>query len=175
MNKKRPVPVSEEIKTAMAEILKGKPFSEVTVTDLVNKADVARASFYRNYSSTADVLDSMIDDLVSEFSHKVVGVITSDDKEAWRSFLFEYIRRVRDSRETFLNAVELNVSEIFSRINGRLLALENSQTYESISEKYCVSAKLGLISSVLMNWIATGMTETPEEIVDYLMGFIADF
>ncbi|MBP3758411.1 MAG: TetR/AcrR family transcriptional regulator [Firmicutes bacterium] len=175
MNKKRPLPVSEEIKIAMAEILKGKPFSEVTVTDLVSEAGVARASFYRNFSSTADVLDDIIDDLVSEFSHKVVGVITTNDQEAWRSFLFEYIRRVRDSREIFLNAFELNVSEIFSRINGRLLALENSQTYESIEEKYCVSAKLGLISSVLMNWIATGMTETPEEIVDYFMGFIADF
>ena len=174
MDKKRTSSVREQIKAAMSELLNEKQFSHITVTDLIKTAGVARASFYRNYSSTTEVLDEMIDELISEFSHKVLPVITSDDRSAWRDLLFEYIYRVRINHDIFESTFNLNISDIFSRINEKIQILENSQTYSTIPQKYGVAAKLGVISSVLKHWIDTGMKESPEELVSYLMSFIVD-
>ena len=158
----------------MTELLKDKPFSHVTVTDVVNKAGVARASFYRNFSSTSDVLDEIIDDVILEFSDKVLPVISSRDDDLWREFLLEYIERVRMSGDVFINALAMNLPDIFSRFNGRIQAYEKAMTYDSIPGKYRIAAKLGVLSSVLRHWIDTGMEESPEELTDYLMGFIEE-
>ncbi len=169
---KRPVSVKEELKTAMTELLKEKPFSEVSVTDLVKEAGVARASFYRNFSSTSDVLDEIIDDVLLEFSHKVLPVMYSSDEKVWRGFLFEYIDMVRENRRVFINILTLNAADVFSRLNDRIQAYEKALPYDGIREKYMVASRLGILSNVLRHWIDTGMEESPEELVEYLMSFI---
>ena len=55
--------VSEEITNALMDLMAEKPFTEITVTDVVNRAGVARASFYRNFSSTGEILDLVLGDL----------------------------------------------------------------------------------------------------------------
>ncbi len=42
----------------------------------------------------------------------------------------------------------------------------------SQSDKYRLSARSGVINSILMRWIADGKKETTEEIIDYIMKFI---
>ena len=43
--------VKTSITSALFELLKEKSISEISITEIINKAHVARASFYRNYSS----------------------------------------------------------------------------------------------------------------------------
>lgn len=37
---------------------------------------------------------------------------------------------------------------------------------------YLAAGKLGLINSISKAWVDTGMKETPEEMIDFLMSFI---
>ncbi|MCI5536130.1 MAG: TetR/AcrR family transcriptional regulator [Lentihominibacter sp.] len=39
---------------------------DITVTDIVTRAGVARASFYRNFNSINDVIDAISDEMSSE-------------------------------------------------------------------------------------------------------------
>ena len=45
-----------------------KSLADIHITELVNSAGVARASFYRNYCSREDVLVTLIRDVLDEFS-----------------------------------------------------------------------------------------------------------
>ena len=59
--------VKERIEIALVHLMEEKPFPEITVTDLIQKAQVARVSFYRNFSSTADVIKSLTDKMADTF------------------------------------------------------------------------------------------------------------
>ena len=48
-------------------VLREKLYMDITVTDIVTRAGVARASFYRNFNSINDVIDAISDEMSSEF------------------------------------------------------------------------------------------------------------
>ena len=40
------------IRKAFADLLKEKPYSEIKASDIIEKADIARATFYAHFSDT---------------------------------------------------------------------------------------------------------------------------
>ena len=44
-----------------------KSFSDITISEIIRKARVARVSFYRNYDSKEDVLLTLIDDILEQY------------------------------------------------------------------------------------------------------------
>ena len=52
--------VKTNITNALFELLKEKSISEISITEIIVKAKVARASFYRNYSSKESVITTLI-------------------------------------------------------------------------------------------------------------------
>ena len=47
--------VENSLTQALFELMNRKPFSEITVTELVNHAGVGRATYYRNYTSKEEI------------------------------------------------------------------------------------------------------------------------
>ncbi len=164
--------VSEEIAHALLDLMADKSFIDITVTDVVKKAGVARASFYRNFSSTSEVLDMILDDLIEKFKENALPVITSQDERQWRAFLFRYIYFAEENQRNLILSRSSNISLLLYRAADAARELSQSITFHSITEKYSISARIGAINSVVIRWIDDGRKETPEEIVDYLMSFI---
>mgnify|MGYP002624665451 FL=1 len=164
--------VKELIADAFAELVTEKPYLEITVTDVIKKADVSRASFYRNFSSTSDVLDYILDSITATIKKNVLPVISSQDERSWRAFLFRYIYYLVDNNLVNILIQALSMSVPLDRIVywGRELSLELNP--EIIDDKYSLAAKTGLINGVILHWLNGGQKESPEEIVDYLMKYI---
>lgn len=55
--------VKSQILKTLLEMMKEQPFDSIVITTLVQKAQVGRASFYRNYTSKEDVLRQEADRL----------------------------------------------------------------------------------------------------------------
>ena len=58
--------VKKQITEALFSLLQDKPFSEITVTDIVKRANVARASYYRNFENKEQIIEAAMDDLRDE-------------------------------------------------------------------------------------------------------------
>ena len=58
--------VQEYITGAMFELLEKKDYAHITVQDLVDRAGVCRASFYRNYFTMDEVIDRFLDGVFTE-------------------------------------------------------------------------------------------------------------
>jgi len=171
MNTKRHS-VTEEIKTAFRELMTEKPFIDITITDVVNRAGVARASFYRNYTSTRELLDSVLEDFFSEFLNNALPVLSSQNERDWRAFLFRFIYFAEDKQSRIILSQNSNISMFLIKMSDFAHGLSESFRYESIKDKYSISTRLAVMNSVVMRWIDDGKKETPEELVDYLMSFI---
>ena len=59
--------VKRKITDALFLLMSEKSLADIHITELVKKAGVARASFYRHYSSTENVLVTLIQDILDEF------------------------------------------------------------------------------------------------------------
>ena len=64
--------VKQSITKTLFALMKEKSLADIHITELVNGAGVARASFYRNYCSKEDVLVTLIRDVLHEFSAEIV-------------------------------------------------------------------------------------------------------
>lgn len=164
-----------EIVDAFVELMSQKEYLDITVTDIIKEANVARMSFYRNFNSISDVVNYIIDDLSEEFTEDVFPILVSNDERRLRAFLFEYFYRLTQNQKRMANINLQNVVFMFSRLNEKLQMREREFPSNTLRDKYTPFAKLGLINNISTKWIDTGMKETPEEMIDYIMSFITLF
>ena len=59
--------VKRKITDAFFALAHQKSIGEITVTEIVEKAGVARASYYRNYESKEDIAVTLIEDVLEDF------------------------------------------------------------------------------------------------------------
>lgn len=167
--------VRREIMNAVKQLMTEKSYMDITVTDIVNRAGVARASFYRNYSSINDVLDAIGDDVSDELLEDVFPAICGTDERKWREFLFDHFYLFGKRQKEMKNVRFDNMSVIFDRIDERIRQKGSPTGADTIREKYLATGKLGLINSITKQWIDTGAEESPEEMIDFIMSFITLF
>lgn len=67
-NEGRNAYVIEHLRNALMELLTEKPINDISVSELVERAQVGRASFYRNYECKEDILRAHIDTLFREWN-----------------------------------------------------------------------------------------------------------
>ena len=67
MKKNEGYSVKREIKDSVMQLMAEKLYMDITVTDIVTRAGVARASFYRNFNSINDVIDAISDEMYFDF------------------------------------------------------------------------------------------------------------
>ena len=167
--------VKKRMADAFVAMLSQKSYADITVTDIVNTAQVARVSFYRNFNSISDVVDYITDELANEFIDKILPVLNSNDENKWREFLFDFINNALNNRGK-IEAINLqNTAVLFSHLNTKMQMYVNVNSNKTISDKYTSYVKACLINNVVKKWIDDGMVETPEEIINYLMSFITLF
>ncbi|MCR4901229.1 MAG: TetR/AcrR family transcriptional regulator [Butyrivibrio sp.] len=167
-------PAKREIAEAFKELLEEKTYTDITVTDVVKRAKVARASFYRNFSSTSDVMEYIKNNIYSDLNENVIPVVMSDDVRKWRAFLFRYIYFMEGNYRRFKEKKSVNASLILYTIAEVAGSIGKTMKFSDINEKYSTTARIGAVNSVILHWFDDGAKETPEEIVDYLMSFILD-
>ena len=132
--------VKQQITDAVMELMAEKNYMEITVSDVINKAGVARASFYRNFNTISDVIDLTIDKISMEFMEDVLPVLTGNDKKMWREFLFNYFYRMSKIKKEMKEIRFENLSVIFTRLNNKIIQKEETIKH-SIRDRYIISAK----------------------------------
>ena len=66
-NEQKNTYVKRQITDALLSLLKEKPLSDISVSELTDKAGIGRVSFYRNYQSKEDILREESDRLIREW------------------------------------------------------------------------------------------------------------
>lgn len=59
------------LKESLLELMKCKTFSDISVRDITDAADMNRATFYLHYSGTAELLQNVEEDLLSELQELI--------------------------------------------------------------------------------------------------------
>lgn len=155
--------VKEKITAALFQLLKEKSISEITITEIIHTAGVARASFYRNYASKENVLITLISDILDDYRKNL-----KNDGEFFYTYeniymSFQYFQRYHEY------AKDLHFygygSLVLHKLNQFHEEIAGTMSYNSI-ERYKLYMYMGSLYNTAMVWIMEGMKEPIEEVTD---------
>ncbi len=158
--------IKQSISKALFNLMEQQAFSDITITQLVKKAGIARSTYYRNYCTKEDVLEEYIDDILQEFrSEYPVDTITYRFTTQHILRVLEYVSRYHKDLQTLHKC---GLSSIFlDRVNHYLLRITSRETI-SMEEKFDLYAYAGAEFNIIFHWLINDMKESPYEVADYL-------
>lgn len=157
MNKKQETNlfVKECITEALFALMRTKSLSEISVTEIVERAGVARVSFYRNFGSKEDVIKKHLGVLICEWGRDF-------EKRGELAYFSEsLLKHFYKHREFYLLLYKHGLSAMIYENLRDACDMKSAQTN---LERYTKSMFAGAIFGWLDEWARQGMPETPEEI-----------
>lgn len=138
----------------MLDLLNEKSFSEITIQDLVDRAEVSRMAFYRNYHNKAEIIIGYAKQKFAEFSW--------DNAEDMRCQIFDFFWQNRETIDVLYKAhFQLKLIDF-------ILQSFNYQKSDPAVAAYCKVGVAYTIFGLCDEWYRRGMKENPEAIMKFL-------
>ena len=161
--------VKDRLLAALVEFAGRKDWSKVTVTELVEAAGVARASFYRNFVSVEELVDYGIRQVTERYhAGKPEG------REGFRDrALVEYKFRFYQENAPLVLAFHRAkaATSLLDLITDCEIACWGDMPL-STPVRYEVYFYAGAFYNVLLCWLESGAKESPEAMADGFMGLV---
>ncbi len=161
----------------LLKLLENKEYSEITITELTEKADIARQTFYRNYDSMDDILLSRLNEIVDEYLAKVFKNMETKKDPDWDFEVKQLILLWQENEVVFraLKKAGLDyqvmekLSHLFTRFHMK------AQNLKELDERhqYLVYYLAGGVFMVLNKWFENDM-KFPMELLTDLFRKAAD-
>lgn len=164
-NDKRAKKSADLIADGLLACLKEKEFEAISVSDLNRKSYVSRATFYRLFDNTMDVVrylcDKMFEDLIAAFSQQ--RLTTADDMTVFflegvmkHDLLIEIL--TRGNRVDILYETHMKYIEYFYKFNFGTMLLTPEE------EKYVAGILSSMLCSFITTWCREGKKESAEQL-----------
>ncbi|MBO9600241.1 MAG: TetR/AcrR family transcriptional regulator [Cohnella sp.] len=166
------------LRNALIELIEERGLEGLTVTDITNRADVNRGTFYLHYRDAPDMLQ-MVKEEVFESVYRLmrqidivelIGYADRDEAYPKAVIIMEEFKRNGDFFKVMFGpkgdpSYALRVKEVMREHIASRLALLQPKDEDMLVPRdyllaYITSAHLG----ILTHWITSGMREAPEDI-----------
>lgn len=158
--------VKTNITHALFALMEKKSLADIHISELVSRAGVARASFYRNYSTKEDVLVTLIRDVLDQFRQEL-----DLDQENFCSFRtvllsFQYFQKYKKY------VLDLHHSGFLSVLMEELNRFHESMVGDMPSssiEKYQLYIYIGALLNTALVWLSSDDQTCPEDMASFFL------
>ena len=155
--------------------MKDHPYQEISVKQIIMETDLARRTFYRNYESKDDVLNSIITDKIIEYAE---GLSLTPESPLDVIFRFceinkDFLMLLHKNDLLYLLLLKLNtlipqLDQVTDRSNSIF-----AQIIGDLRPDYLIAFNVGAIWNVIFKWVDRGMTEPLEDVKAVLGQYVA--
>ena len=146
--------VVERITDGLLDLMKEKAFEEITVSDIVRRAEVGRASFYRHFDTKEAVVRHLLARLLKEWGREFEAI--GKPEELGSSLL----RHFYGHRNFYLLLQRSGMSHYLLEAIRSTMELDN----KSDEEVYPLSCFAGGLYGLVDEWMRRGMIIPPEKL-----------
>ncbi|KFI46014.1 transcriptional regulator, TetR family [Bifidobacterium bohemicum] len=136
---------------AFWELLEEKRYSKITVTDIVERADVNRNSFYYHYNKLNALAQSAVRHCVEDIV-KTLPEIGQDYSETWRNIVVQTLGVPSNMKN--LRRIRLLVGE---HSCARLLECINETMYDCLGKWLNLGDEIGTVSGLTLEFTVGGL------------------
>lgn len=156
-NRERNTYVCNQILCTLLQMLETQDIHSISISSLVSKAEVGRASFYRNYQSKEDVLHKEAERLNKELE----VICKNDDPNDFRLKLIRIIDFYKAHSDFYMTIYNAGFEAIIKDSIIDVSLLENLVPVAA----YTLSAFLYMIYGWVLEWLRRGMKESSDEMI----------
>ncbi len=164
----------QALNTAFAELIKQKPFEDISINELCNKAGVRRATFYKHFEDKYDFVSEYIGFLRITFDSRPTTVSHLDDSV---NYYINYAKRVVEyinNNEKLIST--LLASSILHIIIGLITDKNFNDTKEKLESNVAAGMRLptsvntvaamltGGVTNAILNWLKAEKKQSAEEL-----------
>lgn len=179
----RVIKTKKNLYESLLELMKEKPFEEIKVSDICEKAMVNRSTFYSHFDDKYDLLDELINDLKGALAGELAkNTNISSSKEYYLEMIKLFLEHASEKKDIYAsiminNKNGISMDMVYDALNedvlNRIEKEDNNQNKEVPSE---IIAKfyLGAVFNLGMEWLVNNNKYSKEEIISYLDKLIPD-
>jgi AcrR family transcriptional regulator len=162
---KRSIQSCDLIYSALDQLIKEKSFESISVKDIVDRANIGRTTFYRNFDAIEDVLRLKCDEAFNEMKAYL-------EKQTQSTFILKSFLRYwyLDSKilEILIHIKRTDIIvDSFSRIIEQFLQRIDNQNESPVQYKnYFIAIRIGVALNILEQWIKDGKKIPPDDLAD---------
>jgi len=169
----------EAIFAAFTDLLSKKEFGQITVGEIIDKADVGRATFYAHFETK----DYLLKELCEELFCHIFDVANNENKDhkhifdcdANDSVFLHLFRHFQKNDNNILQLLSSQNNDLFLRyFKLNLIKLVESQLYlfedrknEKLPDSFWINHIASTFVETIKWWIDNGLKESPETITEY--------
>lgn len=162
------------IKEAFLFLLCKKPLPKINVTDVINKAGVARATFYRYFDSIDQLFNSIVDSLQVTLGNNLYVIVKLDDVNKAKLLLKKMLTNINTNKKFFSKVLRENFYMLFEKMHAPAYINELlvSKVITTNELRYIYLARAGILDMFMKDYIlhkcSADIDQTVEIIIDKL-------
>ena len=183
-----------EISTALLKLMQKHPYAEISVKQIIMETSLARKTFYLNFRSKDDVMESILDELIGEYT-EALSKANEEKNPAGTKYLDEAISvdtitnplsvifSFCDKNKDLLSLLHKNkmLYLLLIRLNAFLPEYSKTEDMSSnpfaklmgeLEPDYLIAFNVGAIWNVLFKWIDRGMVDSLDSIQETLKKYL---
>ena len=165
---------------ALNELLQEKKYSKITVQEIIDRADVGRATFYAHFPTKEDLLSGLIENIFESLSEQLNGHITQEQESELFpvAALFAHIQ----DNERIIKGVAMSESgellfEKFksywgTKIQPLIVAHIPKGEKSKIPLDMLINHIINTLIELIKFWLQDGLRYTPEQMEQYFFELI---
>lgn len=156
-NKERNKYVIHQIISATLILFQDKKWQEISISEIITKAEVSRNSFYRNFENKEDILKKHLKDL----SESWFSAVTGQNDLSFSEKLKSIFSHCEDNKVFYQRLNEQGLLYLFKDIMTDSMDLTPEST---AMEAYMKSYVIYMLYGWVETWLNRGMKESAEDI-----------
>lgn len=159
----------EYITQALFELLDKKDIKNITVCELVTKAGISRATFYRNYLDLYQVIDDQLAEIAQDMTNR--AMFTSDDI---RGNTLQIFRLLLNYKRPLQILIRRGMGDRIYRALYQT-TVEHIEQLNAMNNRYQPHFFAGAACGLLTAWIRNEFQESPEEMLELFWGCLKGY
>ena len=164
-----------EICNALLRLMEDHPYEEITVKQIALEAKLVRKTFYRNFDSKEDVLETILDKLIYEYRSQLIV----SNKMMPLDVIFNFCTQHKDllllfDKNNMMYRIQqkLNDAILVKHEEFIALGLVSTEFFCGLDPKYQILFNIGGIWNVICHWTHDGMKDDSKQIIEKLSSYI---
>ncbi|CAH0220176.1 TetR/AcrR family transcriptional regulator [Peribacillus simplex] len=169
------------LKDSLISLMQHKDFREISITDIVERADLNRGTFYKHYQYKEELLEEVMEDVIADLilsyrePYKNVETFTINELTASVIKIFEHVANYANIYTLILKSNAW--PKLLERICNELkkLPLEDLEDYRpnpKINKELASSYQAYAILGMIIEWVNTGFTYSADYMAEQLLEII---
>jgi len=170
------------LRSALLSLIQEKGFEALSVQEIIDRANVGRATFYAHFDSKEDLLASGIENLRASLQHRQkLASANSTDDERILAFSHELFLHANEHRDVFRAMVGKRSGAVVQQLLHKMLvdlvrdelqAMTRVRDIGAVSSEAAVQVVAGGLFGLLI-WWGSGKMRMPVDEVDRLFRRVA--